>query len=92
MSLLSSCSTWLKTNKLAIKKTANKSFIIKCNNQSITQVPFKEFIGLFIENSVSWQTHIDELSEKLSTVGYVMYRLRQVTGQRLLPSYHYAMF
>lgn len=45
-------------------KIMNQSMLIKSNGKSIQQVEHVKFLGLYLENSMSWEKHISELSKK----------------------------
>ena len=70
---------WFKTNLLTINtnkthyfqfKTKNKPIIdikIICNEQPITSVNNIKFLGIYINDSINWNYHIDYIIPKLST-------------------------
>lgn len=96
---------WFKNNKLFlnISKTVFINFtprisrILECNllrieGKSIQQVDSTKFLGVSIDNALSWESHINNLSKQLTSVCYAIYRLRQITSTETILSYYYAHF
>ena len=93
---LDKVSTWMKSNKLVLnyKKTKymymlfhkhNKvvpNLELKINDSSIDQVSTFNFLGLHINSQLTWQTHIDEISKKISHVIGLIYKLQYILPQK----------
>lgn len=71
-------------------KTTNESYLIQNGGKSIEQVVETKFLGLFIDNSLSWEAHVDCLCKKLSSMCFLIYRLAQVSTKNVMLSYYYA--
>lgn len=71
-------------------KQINESYLLKCNGKSIEQVSETKFLGLYIDNSLSWEPHIDVLCKKMSSICFAFYRLKQVGNTHIMMSYYYA--
>lgn len=71
-------------------KKINESYLIKNNGKSIAQVSEVKFLGIYLENNVEWETHIDVLCKKLSPACYALYRLRELSNKQVMLSYYYA--
>ena len=80
---------WLEANKLAlnIKKTNFVIFhspakklmepiIVKCGSKKITRANHVKFHGVLLVETLSWRSHIVELSRKLASSVGVFYILR----------------
>ena len=78
---LSKIPTWLKVNKLTlnVKKTKcmltgsrpklellSDNFTVKVNNIHIERVTVYKSLGVSIDENLLWETHIDEISKKIS--------------------------
>ena len=76
---LTNIASWLSANKLSlnIKKThfiifksrgkkINQNVSIKIDNQEIEQVKHTKFLGLHIDNELSWKYHIEQVASKIS--------------------------
>lgn len=54
--------------------TKHKSVVIK--NQEVTQVSSHKYLGVHIDNLLCWNTHVDNLCNKLQQRLYFLRRLR----------------
>ena len=59
---------------------------LKINDSSIDQVSTFNFLGLHINSQLTWQTHIDENSKKISRVIGLIYKLQYILPQKILLS------
>lgn len=98
-------SDYFKTNRLFlnVSKTVfivfsprnsvyDKSHLIKINGKTISQVNVTKFLGLNIDNALSWGTHIDTMAKRLSSTCYALFRLSKLASRNTLLSYYYAHF
>jgi len=79
-----SVNQWFKINLLSINvdkthyiqfKKKNKptcDINIVCNGNSITALPKIKFLGIYIQDSINWNYHIDYIIPKLSSACYAM--------------------
>ena len=77
---LSKISEWLTTNKLTLSvpktkyclfTTRNKSISsikVTINNEQIQKVPEFSFLGVTLNENMSWRSHIDKISNKISRI------------------------
>lgn len=49
-------------------------------------------MGVYLDNKLSWDVHINELCRKITSVSYAIYRLKQVAVMEVISSYYYAQF
>ena len=94
---------WFKVNKLClnIKKT---NFMIFCaknkryennenkilvDNITVEQVNSTKFLGVYIDDKLNWNVHIDYISKKISKNIGVITRARKVLDQKTLVSLYY---
>ena len=56
--------------------------------------PFENvrYLGVYIDNFVSWDFHISRLSNKLSRANGILSKLRHLTTKEILLSVYYAIF
>jgi hypothetical protein len=100
--ILKKLDKWFKTNLLSLNfdKTHIIHFITK-NNQ-ITEVSVKydnliyslnniKFLGIFINDTLTWSTHLDQLTNKLSSAYYAVRVMKQYIPLKTLMIY-YAYF
>lgn len=95
---------YLKCNliQMNVKKTcfmligkSNKcinNFTIKTSNDMIARVTEMKYLGLYLNCTFSWDTHINYIKKKISPYPYVFYRLRKFLGSSLLLKLYYAFF
>jgi ribonuclease P/MRP protein subunit RPP40 len=96
-------SKWFKLNKLSlnIKKTSyilfrgkqqvidNTNLCIKIDSMVIDQVEKTKFLGVIINSTLTWEDHINTISNKISKNIGILYRTRNnLTTDTLLTLYH----
>lgn len=91
---------WLNNNNLVINlsKTKVMHFHQRCENPNmnisfkgcdIEEVDKAKFLGITIDNQLTWKPHVEELCKKLSKSAYALYQLsKKVNSQALLTAYH----
>lgn len=96
---------WFNHNKLVVNigKTVfihftprlsnyDKSYLLRINGNSLEQVRTTKFLGLHLDNALSWECHVNALCKKLASSCYVLYGLSSITSKSVLLSYYYAQF
>jgi hypothetical protein len=76
---------WFKSNMLTINfskthcmhfKTKNtestETILACCNNNVITEISHIKFLGLTIDDTLSWNLHIDNVMKRLTKVCYMI--------------------
>ena len=96
-------STWLKSNKLSLNTTKsyyavfhrarmklpNNSIKLKIENTNIKEVQSIKYIGVILDNKLSWIQHISYVKSKISKGIGIMYKARNyVNKNALLGLYH----
>ena len=104
---LNKLNTWFKSNKLSLnlKKTnymlfgtqhktkqLNNQLQISIENTNINHVNAAKFLGITIDQNLTWRKHIDELSKKCSRSIGILYKVRQFLPETALLSLYYTMF
>lgn len=92
---------WLRSNNLKINigKTLYMTFRYKnskpaplnihFDNETIKETDSTKFLGIHIDSTLSWTTHIGNVCNKLNQYAYALYLLRKVANmQTLLTAYH----
>ena len=79
---------WLKNNKLTLNyKKSNymiigsnhsktNKFKLKSNHNTISQTSNVKYLGVFLDDQLSWQPHIDQTIKKLSRACGMIFKLR----------------
>lgn len=90
---------WLLRNNLVINLNKTKivtypqeiqhSLKIEYDGTHIEEVNSTKFLGIWIDNDMKWQTHIDTICKKLNQYTYALYKLAKVVDQSaVLTAYH----
>ena len=95
---------WLKNNKLTLNyKKSNymiigsnhsktNKFKLKSNHNTISQTNNVKYLGVFLDNQLSWQPHIDQTIKKLSRACGMIFKLRYYVPLSTLKLIYYSMF
>ena len=103
---LKKISDWLKANRLSLnvkksklilfrKKQSNfdrYSISIKLDGCKLVTSDNVQYLGVYIDNFVSWDFHITLLSNKLSRANGIISKLRHFTTKETILSLYYAIF
>jgi hypothetical protein len=95
---------WFKANQLSLnfnetnyvhfktKRKMSVNFKIVFNNNLITSSSYTKLLGVTMDNTLSWNNHIDLLLKKLSTVCYVIRNAKTYTSAPSLKMIYHAFF
>ena len=97
---------WLKANRLSLnakkskllifqskRKTLNyDNFSIKLDGVKLKPESYVKYLGMIIDNHLSWDDHIQNLSIKLSRANGILAKLRHFVPRKTLISVYYAIF
>ena len=102
---MNAISMWLKSNSLCLNEKKTKivlfsrpgrvNFVtphIIVNNFRIVVVESFKFLGLSLDNHLSWNVHYENLSKKLSQSLFVLNRVKNLIPQRCMRMLYYAYF
>ena len=65
---------------------------IRFNNNFITNSSYTKFLGLTMDNTLSWNTHIDLLVKKLSMAFYIIRNAKTYISASSLKMIYYVFF
>jgi hypothetical protein len=102
--VLSLVSHWLLSNQLLTN--ASKSFVLKFTPPKLTYCPLNlihndqvlseqhviKFLGLHLDGTLSWKTHLNHLLSKLGSVRFIMRKLSHVLNIESLRIVYFAHF
>ena len=74
------------------KNAALSSFKLSINHNLIEETDNVKYLGVHLDNKLSWKIHIEMLTRKLSKVCGVIYKLRHYVPFSTLKLVYYAMF
>nr|CAH7761994.1 unnamed protein product [Callosobruchus chinensis] len=69
-----------------------ESFLVTVNNKSIQQVDTVKFLGLHLDNSLNYASHVNSLCSNLSSVCYVVKRLMETCNRNIVLAFYYGQF
>ena len=96
---------WFHVNKLSLnvdktnfmvyhtkkKKKNNVDINIKINNCNIAQVCKIKFLGVWMDEQLTWKSHITYISNKISKVIGILRKVRQSVSNKVLRNLYYAL-
>ena len=102
---LSSISLWMKANKLSVNTNKTNYVIFKpkqkklktimiplmFNENKLTQKRVVKFLGVFIDENLSWKFHIDHVCKKVSKSTGIIYRSRFLLSMKTKLSLYYTL-
>ena len=93
---ISKITTWLKSNMLELNVKKSKfmiffkhpkiitNFSITINNSTIEQVDHFNFLGVALDQNVTWNPHVDKVSIKISRVTGLLRKLQHYFPKHIL--------
>ena len=96
-------SHWMKSNRLSlnVKKTVfmishssmtqTPNIMVKIDNISLKQVNETKFLGVNIDNSLRWKSHIEEIKTKISKITGIIYRIRENIHEDSLKQIYFSL-
>ena len=100
---LADISNWFRLNKLSLSKEKTKAMIfhspnkridnfeIKINEQPIEIVKEFKYLGIILDNHLSWKPHINMVSQKISKTIGIMNRLKNTLPNDVLQIIYYSL-
>ena len=94
-------SAWLKINKLSLnidkthfmlfkgKRKIRKGIEIKIDNRMINQVSETKFLGIYIDENLSWKSHIQNITKKVARATGILYKVRRILDTNTLRNLYF---
>ena len=101
---LTHITTWLKANKLSLNIDKTRFMIfqpskrhvpelkLKIENKEIKQVKEFDFLGISVDENLSWKSHIDKIGFKIKKVLAIMNRLKKYLPSETLLIIYNSLF
>ena len=70
--------------KKGTSKNRLKKFNLNINKNHIKQVSLSKYLGVHLDNKLSWQEHINILQTKLSKFSGLVYRIRTLVPKKII--------
>ena len=95
---------WMKSKKLVLNSRKIKYMLfhehnklatdldLNINGSTIDQVSTFKFLGLHINSQLTWQTHINEISKRISRVIGLLYKMQNILPKNILCLYITLLF
>ena len=96
--------SWLASNKLTLNiskskfmltlnktKTAPKPFSVKINGEKLEQCDSYKYLGVFIDQNLTWKPHVDYISSKIAKACGCLSKLRHYLHIDTLIGVYYAL-
>ena len=100
---LMNVATWLQTNELSLNVDKSNFMIFKDNKKdasnvyieiggrSISQVCETKFLGVTIDDKLTWKCHIENISRKISKSIVIIYKLTPFVNNKTLLDLYYSL-
>ena len=100
---LKKVNTWLQLNKLSLNTDKSKFMLfhkkrtppeinISINNSDIERVSQFTFLGIVLDETLSWKNHITMITNKLSRINGVLHRLKFIFPKNILLTIYKSLF
>ena len=99
---LDKISEWLSANRLSLNvgkskllyftnnnRTVIQNIHIKINNQILAEVPNAKYLGVYIDNRLQWDTHINNIKLRLSKGVSILAKIRHYVPKSVLRSLYF---
>ena len=95
-------SDWFRANKLTLNKTKSVAILFKCkkniacpthilvDHSEIKFVPYTKFLGVWIDEDLSWQTHLNKLQLKIQRNAHLLYKSKRLLSLQAKKILYYA--
>ena len=96
---------WLRLNKLSLNATKtelvifhskwcklDREMIIKLNGKRLTPTDNVKYLGMYLDNHLSWDQHILKLSTTLSRANGILSKLRYNSPRNVCLNAYYSIF
>ncbi|CAH0546230.1 unnamed protein product [Brassicogethes aeneus] len=89
---LTNAEEWFLSNNLVLNKDMTNEIVFTLRNNNIATQKAVKFLGVFIDDKLKWDKHVEFLSKKLSTNIFVIRNLKAVVSREVLLSCYHALF
>lgn len=71
--------------------TPDNSMLIKLCGKSIQDVQEIKFLGIYIDQKLTWEAHINNTCSKLSSISYIIRTLKETVSYNILKTLYYGL-
>ncbi len=96
---------WLDANKLALnvdktnfvifhspKKSLDEAINLKIGKELVKQAKYVKFLGVLLDENLTWKYHLSELSKKLARTCGIFFKIRHLLPTNVLVSLYNSLF
>ena len=96
--------TWLIVNRLSLNiektnfvvfhpynKPLHQSITLKINKKAISEKDHVKYLGIMIDSTLTWRTHIENVSSKISKSIGLLYKIRPFVDTKLMKTLYYSI-
>ena len=76
---------------LFTKKKIQIDCVLKINNIQIKRVPFSKYLGVIIDENLTWSKHIAGIVSKITRFAGIFYKLREILPRPVLKTIYFSM-
>jgi hypothetical protein len=95
---LSMATQYCHNNELVINQKKTKQLVLGRNREEAARIPeleevkYTKYLGVTVDEDLSWTQHINSLCSKLSTGLYVLQRMKSISDTNTTKIAYYALF
>ncbi|CAH0555902.1 unnamed protein product [Brassicogethes aeneus] len=88
----SRAATWFCDNKLCLNETKTVNVLFSLSREGLLNFnPTTKFLGVVIDNKISWKNHVDEVAKKLSKNIYLLRNLSKSVSLPVLKTAYFSL-
>ena len=72
------------------KNCIDTTLDINCFNKTIPNVPYTKFLGLVIDDTLTWENHIDHFISRLNPACYAVRAIKAMLSRKTLRMLHFS--
>ena len=85
-------SEWFRANKLSLNEDKTRFILYKINDDEIKQSSLIKFLGILVDEHLSWIDHINTLENKLSKNLGGLYKAKPFLNTKAIVSLYFSFF
>ena len=103
--IMTALNSWFTANKMTLntdkstftifkssrKIIPNLPEVIKFLDHEIKRTPYIKFLGITLDENLSWNHHIDDVCRKLKSFFHIFYNIREYLSKKEIQSIYYAL-
>ena len=103
--IMTALNSWFTANKMTLNtdkstftifKSSRKIIpdlpeVIKFLDHEIKRTPYIKFLGITLDENLSWNHHIDDVCRKLKSYFHIFYNIREYLSKKEIQSIYYAL-